>query len=59
MAVMDGHDYDEFQVFIDLPHEKYQWDSQLLKKVIDAGCRALGIPVDDTKEINWVDSYQN
>lgn len=51
MPVMEGYDYDEYQVYITLPADAELGD------IIDAGCKALGFDVDQTKEINWVDSH--
>lgn len=51
MAQMEGYHYDEFQVYVNLP------PGTDLGKIIDVGCQALGIEVDDTKEINWIDSH--
>lgn len=56
MARLDGYDYDEYQVYINLPRE-YSLDD-----VINAGVRFLDgngpveIP-DPGLETNWVDSH--
>ena len=58
MAMMEDYDYDEYQVYINLPHEELEEDSQLLYKIIKAGAEALGITYDSSAtEINWVDSH--
>lgn len=59
MAVMKGYDYDEYQVYINLPHKELEKDYRLLEKIIKAGAEALGITYDSSvTEINWVDSYE-
>lgn len=52
MPVMDGYDYDEYTLFITLPH------GAELDDVLTAGCKALGIEYDPSQtEISWQDSH--
>ena len=58
MAVMEGYDYDEYQVYISLPHEDLEANPHLLEKMIAAGAEALGIDYNPAEtETNWVDSF--
>lgn len=58
MARLEGYDYDEYKVYINLPKE-YSLD-----EVIEAGVRFLDgngpVPIGDPgTEVEWIDSYHN
>lgn len=57
MAMMEGYDYDEYQVYVNLPYEATQDNPNLIEKVILAGMEALGMEPDTTLETNWIDSH--
>lgn len=57
MAVMDGYDYDEYQVYVNLP--KVDGRNLDIETVINAGLVALGHEPDLTMETNWIDSHSN
>lgn len=53
MPVMDGYDYDEYQVYITLPKDTN------IEDVLKAGMEALGMEPDTTLETNWINSHYN
>lgn len=53
MARMEGFDYDEYTVYVDLP------PGANLDKVINEGLKAMGLAPDPTIETKWIDSHYN
>jgi hypothetical protein len=58
MTVLNGYDYDEYQVYVTLPRDK-DGDILSIDDVINAGLVAMGYEPDETIETNWVDSHSN